>query len=237
MCWSASVSVAMVAAGGAGTAIACVRGEPKAIWLTLGFFTVMEALQAAGYAVVDQCGSRSNAWITVLSYLHITLQPLFINAFAMAIAPAPPSAAVRRVVWGVAGLASAVMLLRLAPVEAFGTCTPGEVLCGPAWCLVSGEWHIGWEVPLNALPTYLGIPFKFPSYMLAVFVLPLVYGAWRFVLFHALAGPLLATALTNDPNEMPAIWCLFTIGILAISLSPLVRHKVFGGRVRGDRPA
>ncbi|MDU8943841.1 DUF5765 domain-containing protein [Ovoidimarina sediminis] len=233
MCWSATASVAMVAAGGVGAAITLRRGDPAAIWATLGFFTVMEGLQATGYAVIDQCGSPANRTITILSYLHIALQPLFINAFAMAIAPVRPGPQVRRWVWALAGLASAVLFLRLVPLPALGFCVPGEVLCGPAWCLRSGEWHIAWEVPLNGLPTALGIPFQFPSYMLAVFALPLVYGAWRFVLFHAAAGPLLASLLTRDPNEMPAIWCLFSIGILAIALSPFIRHKVMRAHVPG----
>lgn len=230
MCWSATASLAMVAAGGAATAVAVKRGEPTAIWVTLGFFTLMEALQAAGYAVVDQCGSRANQTITVLSYLHIASQPLFINAFAMAIAPSEVSRTMRRWVWILAGSASLLMLVRLVPIEAVGPCVQGDVLCGSTWCLRSGEWHIGWDVPLNGLPNYLGIPIQFPSYMAAVFVLPLVYGAWRFVLFHALVGPLLAAQLTNDPNELPAIWCLFSIGILVMSLSPFVRHRIMGAR-------
>ena len=230
MCWSATASVAMIAAGGVGTAVTLKRGEPAAIWATLGFFTVMEALQASGYAVIDQCGSPANRTITILSYLHISLQPLFINAFAMAIAPTAPSRQVRRMVWLLSGLASAILVLRLAPIEAFGTCAPGDVLCGPAWCLRSGEWHIAWEIPLNGLPSYLGVPFQFPSYMLSVFALPLVYGAWRFVLFHIIAGPMLALTMTSDPNEMPAIWCLFSIGILFIGLSPFIRHKIMAAR-------
>lgn len=231
MCWSATASVAMVAAGGVATVVALKRGEPTALWATLGYFTLMEALQAAGYAVVDQCGNPANQAITVLSYLHIAIQPLFINAFAMAIAPSEVSRSMRRWVWILASAASVLLLLRLAPISAFGTCTPGDILCGPSWCLSSGEWHIGWDVPLNDLPAYLGIPFQFPAYMLAVFVLPLFYGAWRFVLFHALVGPLLAISLTDDPNEMPAIWCLFSVGILLVSLSPFFRYRIMGARV------
>lgn len=62
--------------------------------------------------------------------------------------------------------------------------------------------------------------------MIAAFGVPLIYGAWRFVLVHAFAGPILAAALTTNPNEMPAIWCLFSIAILLISLSPQVRHHM-----------
>ncbi|MEL6418044.1 MAG: DUF5765 domain-containing protein, partial [Pseudomonadota bacterium] len=42
----------MVGLGTAATVAAARRGEPKAIWLTMGYFTAMEALQAAGYRVV-----------------------------------------------------------------------------------------------------------------------------------------------------------------------------------------
>ena len=71
---------------------------------------------------------------------------------------------------------------------------------------------------------------QFPAYFLAVFALPLVYGAWRFVAFHAMAGPVLAHLLTRDPDEMPAVWCLFSIGILAIALSPFIRQRVMAAR-------
>lgn len=231
MCWSASASVAMVAVGVAATTVAIKRGEPKAIWLTLGYFTIMEGLQATGYAVVDQCNSTANKSITLLSYLHIAFQPFFINAFAMSIAPIEVSGRMRRWIWCLAGFASAVLLLRLVPMDAVGPCQPGDVLCGVAFCLVSGEWHIGWEVPLNDLPRSLGLSAQFPSYLLAVFVLPLIYGAWRFVLFHALAGPVLASLLTQNPNEMPAVWCLFSIGLVLMSLSPFIRTRIMGARL------
>ena len=48
----------------------------------------MEALQAAGYLVVNQCGLAANQVLTLLSVLHITFQPFFVNAFAMELIPA-----------------------------------------------------------------------------------------------------------------------------------------------------
>jgi hypothetical protein len=44
------------------------------------------------------------------------------------------------------------------------------------------------------------------------------------VVFHALIGPLLAAQLTPNPNEIPAIWCLFSIGIAMIAVFPPVRR-------------
>lgn len=230
MCWNASASVAMVGVGAVAAVVTWRRGEPAAIWVTLGYFTVMELLQATGYAVVDRCGDPANRAITLLSYLHIAFQPLVINAFAMAIAPVAVSPQLRRVVWALAGLASALLLLNLAPIDALGSCRPGDSLCSDRLCLVSGTWHIGWEVPLNGLfrlfSEAIGLPF--PAYAFAVFVLPLVYRAWRLVVFHAFAGPILAVALTSDPFEMPAVWCLFSIGIILIALSPPIRYGLMG---------
>lgn len=232
MCWSASASVAMVALGGAATAVTAMRGEPKAIWVTLGFFTLMEGLQATGYAVVDECSNPANISITTLSYLHIAFQPLFINAFAMAIAPAPVLGWQRRCVYGLAAIATALMLLKLVPLEAFGSCSPGSPMCGLQTCLISGDWHIGWILPLNGLMewggSYLSFGLFFPAYFIAVFILPLWYGSWRFALFHLLMGPVLAYMLTTNLNEQPAIWCLFSIGIILISLSPFIRVRVMG---------
>lgn len=230
MCFGLAASWAMVGAGGIATALTLRRGEAPAIPATLAFFTAMEGLQAAGYLVIDRCDSPTNQAVTLASYLHIALQPLFVNAFCMAIAPAPVPPRLRRAVWGLAGLATALLLARLLPV--FGSCRPGEALCGPAWCTVTGSWHLAWEMPLNGLwqplSGWLGWPLSFPAYMAAVFLLPLAYGAWRFVLLHAALGPILATSLTDLPNEMPAVWCLFSVAILAIGLSPALRRAVAG---------
>ncbi len=237
MCWSEAASIAMVGLGAAATVVTAKRGDPGAIPVALGFFTVMEALQVGGYWTVDECQSTANKSVTVLSYLHIALQPIVINAFAMAVAPTEISAPMRRLVLTLATLATAMLLLRLAPFEWAGACSPGDPLCGASFCTVTGTWHIGWEMPLNDIWYALGVPFTdvvpFPFYVASVFVLPLIYGAWRFVVFHALCGPILAMALTDNPNEMPAIWCLFSIGILLIGLSPAIRVHVFGAARHG----
>lgn len=230
MCWSPEASAAMVVVGGVATVVAWHRAQPAAIWGTLGYFTVMEALQLAGYGVLDDCGSAANRSVTVLSFLHIVFQPVVINLFALELVPEPVRDRVRGWVLGLAAAASAVMLLQLVPATALGQCAPGTPLCGETFCTVSGSWHIAWNVPYNGLfvpvEAAVGLRAGFPTYMLAVFLMPLVYGAWRFVLMHSAAGPVLAWSLTSDPNEMPAVWCLFSIVILGIGLSPTIRRAV-----------
>lgn len=231
MCWSEGASLAMVGVGVAATVVTARRGEPVAIPATLGFFAVMEALQVGGYWVIDECTSGANQSFTLLSYLHIAFQPIFINAFGMAIIPGRITPAIRRLVFALSGLATLLIVMRLVPFNWAGQCRPGDILCGPALCTISGTWHLGWEVPLNDMWHATGAFRKvlpFPAYIAAVFILPLFYGAWRYVLYHAALGPLLAMFLTDNPNEMPAIWCLFSVGLALIGLSPMVRQRVLG---------
>ncbi len=229
MCWSETASLAMVALGGAAAAVTLRQGRAPIIPLTLGFFAAMEALQVAGYGAIDQCASPANQTITLLSILHITFQPLVINAFAMAFVAGGVRPRVQVAVFGLCGLSAIVMLLQLYPFDWAGACRPGDILCGLALCTRAGEWHLAWDVPYNGLLTpfdaALGTRWGFPTYMAATFLLPLVYGAWRFTLFHLLAGPVFAGRLTSDPNEIPAIWCLFSIGIVFVSLSPWLWRK------------
>ena len=128
----------MVGLGTAATVVTAVRGEPRAIPVALGFFTVMEALQVGGYWVIDDCQLTANRNVTVLSYLHITLQPLFINAFAMATAPTAVSKPMKHWAYALAALATMSMLMRLVSFNWTSQCPLGDPLCGPAFCTVSG---------------------------------------------------------------------------------------------------
>jgi len=219
----------MVGIGAVATVVTVARGRPWAVPTALGYFTVMEALQAAGYLVVDDCGSPVNQSLTLLSYLHIAFQPLIINAFALELVPADVKRRVAPWVYGGCALSAAVMLMQLYPFEWAGTCVPGTSLCGVELCLKSGTWHIAWDVPYNGLlvpfEDWLGFDIRFPTYTLTVFVIPFVYGAWRFVVLHLIAGPGLGSLLTSNPNEMPAVWCLFSIGIILIGSSQAVADR------------
>jgi len=224
MCWSLTASVAMVVTGSAATAYTAYRQRPVAIPVTLGYFTAMEALQAAGYLVVGSCGTTANQLITLLSYLHIVFQPFLVNAFAMHLLPEEVNRRIRSGVYCLCAASSAFMLVQLVPLDWAGSCRIGQALCGPELCLRAGSWHITWDIPYNGLTTKVddltGLRLGFPTYMLTVFLLPLVYGAWRFTLFHALAGPVLASLLTKGVNEVPAVWCLFSIAIILVALVP-----------------
>ena len=236
MCWSETASIGMTAIGAAATVVAVRSDRPRVVPVTLAYFTLMEALQVAGYATIDRCASPANQSVTLLSVLHIVFQPLFINAFAMGLVVGGVRPAMRATVFALCGISSAVMLLQLYPFAWAGPCRPGDVLCGAELCTRSGAWHLAWDVPYNGLlvpaEAAIGSHFGFPSYMLVAFVLPLAYGAWRFALLHLALGPMLAGRLTDQPNEVPAIWCLFAIAITLIALSPWLWRR-FEVRPRG----
>ncbi|MGO4910164.1 DUF5765 domain-containing protein [Pseudorhodobacter sp. W20_MBD10_FR17] len=230
MCWSMEASVVMTGVGSAAALVSLHRKDPTAIGLTLGYFAAMEALQVAGYAVLDQCGTKTNEAVTLASYLHIAFQPFFINAFAMELVPRPVKQRAKTWVYAICALSTFLMLVQLIPWQFAGTCKPGAPLCANTLCTVSGNWHIAWNIPYNGLllplENLFGVYAGFPTYMIAAFVLPLAFGAWRFVAMHLLFGPVLAWSLTKNPNEMPAVWCLFSIFILVVGLSLRARGAI-----------
>ncbi|MDP1667747.1 DUF5765 domain-containing protein [Phaeovulum sp.] len=235
MCWGVEVTAGMAAIGVVAAGYTWRRGDPGVVPLTLTFFAAMEGLQFGGYLVVDQCSSPANQSFAFLSILHIIFQPFIINAFALQLVPAAVRRRAQVPVYTLCAASSVVMLMQLFPFDWAGTCTPGSILCGEAFCTISGAWHIAWNVPYNALmapvDAALGMRWGFPTYLAVVFVVPLFYGAWRFALFHAAIGPMLASQLTPNPNEIPAIWCLFSIGIAMIAVFPQVR-QLFEVRAR-----
>jgi hypothetical protein len=232
MCWSAGASVAMVAAGSVATVVAIRRREPVAIPTTFAYFTFMEGLQAAAYPVIGECGSPQNQVLALLSYVHIAFQPFFANWFAMTILGRVIGVPMRTVAWIACGASAATMLVQLYPFDWAGLCPLGEALCGREMCVIQGDWHLGWTIPYNnalpPLPLPFGFTLVFPTYFVAAFVVPLFYGAWRFTLFHLLFGPILARSLTSNVNEFPAIWCLFSVGIIVIGLHPWFRARIAG---------
>jgi hypothetical protein len=223
----------MALAGVAAAALTARRGDPVAVPLTFLFFAAMEGLQLAGYMVIDQCGTPANRTVTALSMLHIALQPIVINAFMLAWLAPSADDGTRRWVMRLAILGSALMLVQMVPWPGLPRCAIGQPLCGEILCTVSGSWHLAWTLPYSdifgAPDRWLGTNFGFPTYVLAVFVMPLFYGLWRFALFHALVGPVAANLLTRNPNEAPAIWCLVSVQILAVVLIPGARRLFSAG--------
>lgn len=230
MCWSGEASAVLATAGIATTAYAAYKKEPAALWIALGYFSLMELLQAFTYSVIDQCGLPSNQIATLLGYLHITFQPFFINAVALYFLPASVRKRIYIPVYILCFAGAIFTLIQLFPFDWAGTCDISRPLCADRLCSVRGNWHIAWEVPTNGIGNYfVHLGFRplidgYPGYMLTAFVLPLIYGSWRVVTYHYVLGPWLSQQLTDNHNEWPAIWCLLSIGILMLVVKTPLRQ-------------
>ncbi len=240
MCWSGEASLALASIGFATTAYSCARKDPMPLWGTLAYFSLMEALQAYTYFVIDDCSSPANHVATYLGYLHICFQPFFANWLFMHFIPNQIRERIQFYVYTLCGISSIFMLVQIYPFDWAGSCTIGKVLCSQQLCSVSGDWHIAWEVPYNSIGSITsGIPVLdagFFTYSLTVFLMPFLYGSWRINLYHIIFGPLLARLLTDNPNEFPAVWCLLSIAFLLIVVKTPLRNLLHVKSWPGWRP-
>ena len=221
MCWSGEASAALAAVGIASTAYAAYKKEPTVLWMSLGYFSLMELLQAFTYSVIDQCGAPSNQIATFLGYLHITFQPFFIIAVSLHFIDQRVARKIAPICFALCFANAVMMLIRVYPFSWAGHCQPGDILCGEMLCSVHGSWHIAWMVPLNQIAE------NFPWYFLVGFGLPILFGSWRFTIYHILTGPALARLTTSNLNEWPAVWCLLSIGLLLIVVKTPVRQLLY----------
>ena len=219
MCWSGEASLGVAAVGVAGSLWARRRGAPVGRWATLLYFTGMELLQALTYTVIDRCGLSSNLWLTRISYVHISLQPFFINLLALSFVSPEVVKRARTFVLLACTAGSLVMLSKFFVLSPEWACNPATVsVCGADTCSYHGEWHIAWRLYLSGLDN------NFYVYWLPAFALPLLYGSWRWTLYHAVVGPFAAYFLSSNKDEIVAIWCLTSIGFLLAIHVPLLEH-------------
>ena len=232
MCWSGEASAVLATVGISATVYLAKKGESSELYVPLGYFAFMELLQAVTYIFIDQCNSPWNQILTRIGYFHIAFQPFFANMVAMYFVPEEVKRRIQRPVYAICTVAAVLILIKMVPATGLGTCHVGtEGFCGSIACSLSGNWHIAWQLPLNGLMSgsidYLfGFEYGMHAfvYILAVFIMPVIYGSWRFVLLHFVMGPLISDLTTDDPNEFIAVWCLFSIALMfAVIKSPIRR--------------
>lgn len=222
MCWSGEASAAIAIGGLTSAYLLKRRGEPREVYLPTAYFVLMEGLQAVTYIFVDECGTRANELLTHLAMVHIAFQPIFINMLGMEFIDPAVKKRIKKFVYAFSGLVSMFCLLRLVPAwDLFGRCEVGTALCSvEQTCAYRGQWHIGWDVLLN------GFNERWRWYQVSAFALPVLYGSWKWSLYHFMVGPLLAALTTSDVNERPAVWCLFSTCIIALLVNTRLRNYI-----------
>jgi hypothetical protein len=222
MCWSGEASAALATVGFLSTAWAVRKKEAAALGWCLGYFSLMEALQAYTYSVIDNCGAPANQVATLLGYLHICFQPFFINGVSLYFIDKQVAKRVAPFAYTACFAGAIFMLIKLYPFAWSGHCELGiRPMCGKEICAFHGNWHIAWSLPINDIGNY------FPSYLIVGFIIPCLYGSWRFSVFHLLAGPVLARLTTSNLNEWPAVWCLLSIDLLLLITNTRLRQYMY----------
>lgn len=223
MCWNGWASTGIAVTGLTSAYLLKKKGQPKEIYLPPAYFVLMEGLQAVTYLVVNQCGNSYNAMLTNLAMVHIAFQPVFINMLGMEFIDVDVKKRIQKSVYAICGIAALFCLVRLIPAyDLLGRCQPGTPMCSHTEiCAYRGEWHIGWHVLLN------GFNERWRWYIVAAFALPVVYGSWKWTLYHYFVGPFLASLSTTDVSERPAVWCLLSTCIIALLVNTRVRNYVY----------
>ncbi|MDB5610814.1 MAG: hypothetical protein JWP25_7714 [Bradyrhizobium sp.] len=229
MCWNGQASAVLATIGLGTTAYTAYKKEPVVLWASLGYFSLMELLQAFTYSVIDQCSLPSNQVATLLGYMHIAFQPFFINAVSLHFIPDEVRRKIEPSVYALCLASTVFMMIQVYPFAWAGHCDSNSTLCSLRLCSVSGNWHIAWDVPVNGIGNGIGGSrmHGFPTYSVVAFLLPLLFGSWRFTLFQWLAGPLLAEQTTSNLNEWPAVWCLLSIGLLSLAIKSPLRRVMY----------
>jgi hypothetical protein len=223
MCWNLEVSAAISIFGFLTILYLVIKKYPLALIIPLTYFLLMEGLQALTYGVIDRCDLPINQIYTLLGYFHISFQPFFVNMLSLYFIPQYISRKIYLLVYTLCGISAALMLLDVYPFSWAEKCLPSRPLCGETLCSLHGNWHIAWSIPLrfswhtNITTTFSA--FMLNPYTLTVFVLPILYGSYRFTIFHIIFGPSLAYLLTKNMNEWPAIWCLISLYLILLAIS------------------
>jgi hypothetical protein len=217
MCWSFGASFIFAIIGFIASGYLIYKKESKLLWIPIGYFAIMELLQAITYFSLNQCSLPINQLLTYISYLHVAFQPFFMNAFWL---PKETRKRISPFVYGICFIGTILILIQAYPFEWAGTCDLASGgWCGPNICSISGDWHLAWNIPLNGIPMLLIIGYAFP-----IFILPLLYGSWKVTIYQTLLGPVLVSFLSSNPNETPAIWCLLSMAIILLAIVTGLRN-------------
>ncbi|MEZ5508903.1 MAG: DUF5765 domain-containing protein [Gammaproteobacteria bacterium] len=225
MCWSAEASFALATVGFATVGVAAKQGEKKELFLPLLWFSLMELLQGFTYWWIDMCDSPPNQVLTLLGYLHIAFQPFFANMISMYFLPEGVHRRLAPWVYSLCFAGAIAMIIDIYPF-AWAEHSTLHMLDSTKLCSVSGDWHIAWHVPVFDT-SWARFGFVKEPYFIMVFLVPLLYGSWKFTLYHILTGVILSVALTRDSHETAAVWCLLSIGLLTVVAKTPIRKVLF----------
>lgn len=222
MCWNFTASIVFTTVGLLASLFLIRKKDDPMLWIPLIYFSLMELLQVITYLYLNQCDLPMNQMLTYIGYLHIAFQPFFMNMIWLHFIPIKVKKKIQWYVYTVAFVATILMLIKVYPFAFAETCRAGtDFLCGQSLCSVSGKWHMAWMLPLNNLGNFGTF-----AYLFAALGLPFIYGSWKVNLYQILLGPGIVALVSQDLNESPAVWCLFSIAIFMLAFIPKLRASL-----------
>jgi len=213
------------------------RKGPIEARLCIGYFAAMETLQAFQYSVISQCENPLNKVLTVLGFLHLAFQPFFVNLYLGCFMTKAQKKYLPMCLC--LSLFSGVLLTnRLWKTWGDIDCANNiEPMCGPITCSFRGDVHIAWQMPMQHADQDYFTPGFFTHFF--VFYLPTyAIGMWPYTVFLLASGPFLGRVLTTHQDEIPAIWCFFSIAQLVFPMlhAYLTKTSVFASKKAGAEP-
>lgn len=200
MCFTDNISLAIGVIGSLSSIYFYNKNAYASIGI--GYFSIMELIQYFQYKVINQCDNKYNVFLTILGYVHICFQPLFINLWLFAFTKKPNFTFIY-----MSFFAGLLLLSRIFFVDNDELCDNDlEPLCGKKTCSFSGKRHIAWNIRLRApgkgwFTPSLGLHF----FMWVIPVLTIIQ--LKPLLAMILTGPYFVSLLTDNIHEKPAIWC------------------------------
>jgi hypothetical protein len=186
--------------------------------LGIGYFSLMEILQFYQYKVIDQCDNPMNKILTIIGYLHICFQPLFVNIWLFAFTKTP-----NFIFLYMSFFAGLLLASRLIVYSDEDLCdSKNEPLCGNKTCVYSGEKHLAWNLRLRAAGKYWFTP-SIGLHFFMWFIPFLSLLEIKPILALILTGPYFGYYFTKNIHEQPAIWCFTAIFQMIITFFILHR--------------
>lgn len=207
-------------------------GTPLYAWLPVLYFSSMEFLQYLQYFYIDNCEHHVNKALTLLAYVHIAFQGVFINLWYSYFMSESERSAFLKWVIPLSLIAGILMIITrfewlLPKLGNYATekCD-GEYMCGKDICSYYGGKHVAWRFPLvREGDNYFTPGISLHFFLFFIPILTVAKGKYFLLpLVLLLLGPYLSYRISPHKNEHPAIWCLMFVSHLFITL--LKAHKL-----------
>ena len=200
------------------------------------FLASKELLQLVLLAHSGDCNNLANRIATVLSWVHVALQPMSVLLFVSAFSRRPKLYDLPIGLSVVFAIFMATRLKELRPGGIKHACAgaradPALSMCRTRSCSKMGRHHVAYGFQLESadLTSFIQVPTMF-AYFLLSFWVPLLLGDWQLALVHGSAAVASSYAFRHDLGEAAAVWCLnsFWMGLLTLCVALVpIKHLPF----------